>query len=99
MSLARQNSTTSHTMRKQPALAVGEQSAAGVVEVGLVADAREDVGDGAAAGARVERLVRGQQGHARLAREADEALQVALLRAIEVALHLDEDVAATEDPH
>jgi hypothetical protein len=69
-----------------------------VVEVRLLADAREHVGHRPAPRTRVERLVGRHQRQARVAGEPHQAAEIALLRAVEVALHLDEAAVAAEDP-
>ena len=48
-------------------------------------------------GFAVERLVGGDEGQARVAREADQGLEHPLLRPIEVALDLHEAIAGAED--
>ena len=79
------------------ALAVAGQQAPGAIEVGLLAYAREHIGHRAAAGAAVQRLVARHQRQPRLARQRDQPLQAALLRAIEMTLDLDEAVVPAED--
>src|SRR5205814_2071893 len=79
------------------ALAVRLEQPAGAVEIGLLADAREDVGELPALRPRVERLVRGDDRRPRLPREPDQALEDALLLAREVALDLDVTARAAED--
>src|SRR5262249_25034731 len=66
-----------------PALGVDEQSPSRVIEIGLLGDAREDVGDGAATRPGIERLARSQQWSTRGAREGHEPLQVAFLLPVE----------------
>ena len=67
-----------------------------MVEIGLLAQAGEDVGHGAATGFRVERLIGGDEPDARGAREADEPLERPLAVTIEMALDLDEAPIAAE---
>ena len=80
------------------ALTVAGEPAAGVIEIGLLADAREDVGQRAPARPAVERLVGGEQRQPRRASQDDEASEIPLLGPIEMTLDLDEAVVAAEDP-
>ncbi len=83
----------------QRALAVRQEPAAGVIEIGLLADAREDVGERATLRAREERLVGRDQRHAGRARERHQPLEDLLLLAAVVALDFDEAARAPEERH
>ena len=83
----------------QRALAVGGEPRARVIEVGLLADAGEDVGQRAPAGRAWSGWFVASSGRFARARQRDEALEIALLLAVEVALDLDEAVRSPEDPH
>src|SRR5207244_5820012 len=74
----------------QRALAVRQETAAGVIEIGLLADAREDVGERATFRAREERLIGGDQRYAGRARERHQPLEDLLLLAEIMALDFDE---------
>jgi hypothetical protein len=79
------------------ALAVRLKAPTGAIEIGLLADAREDVGELSAFWPRVERLVRGDERRPHLTREPDQALKHPFLLAREVALDLDVAARAAED--
>src|SRR3989338_10770450 len=79
------------------ALAVDGEASARVIEVGLLADAREDVGELPALRPGVERLVGRHQRHPHGAREPDQPLEHALLLPVEVTLDLDVAARASED--
>src|SRR5947208_11506952 len=83
----------------QDALAVGQQPAAGAIEIGLLADAREDVGERTALRAREERLVGGDERHAGSPAQRHQRLKHRLLLAEEVSLDLDEAARAPKDCH
>src|SRR5216117_1422335 len=80
-----------------PALAVHGEEPAGVIEVGLLADAREDVGEQPPLRPRVERLARGDERDPRRARERHQALEHPLLLALEMALDLHVAARPAED--
>src|SRR3989441_10321034 len=67
-----------------------------MIEIGLLAQAGEDVGHRAAARPCVERLIGGDEPDARGAREADEPLERPLAVTIEMTLDLDEAPIAAE---
>ena len=77
--------------------AAGEQ-AAGVIEIGLLTNAREDVGHRPSTRPAVERLIGGEHRQPRRASQDDEASEIALLAPLEMALDLHEAVVAAEDP-
>ena len=81
----------------QRALAVRQEPAAGVIEIGLLADAGEDVGERAPLGTREERLVGRDQRHSGRARERHQPLEHLFLLARILALHFDEAARAPED--
>src|SRR6185436_13703702 len=83
----------------QRALAVRQQAAAGAIEIRLLANAREDVGERAALRAREEGLVGRHQWHGDRARERHEPLEDLFLVALEMALDLDEAARAAEHRH
>src|SRR3989475_6902510 len=83
----------------QRALAVREEPTARAIEIGLLTDAREDVGERTTFRTREQRLVGGEERYAGRARERHQALEDLLLLAEKVALDLDEAVGAPEDRH
>ena len=80
-------------------LAAAGEPAPGVIEIGLLADAREDVGHRPAPRTAIERLIAGEQRHAGRASQGDQASEVPLLGALEMSLDLHEAVVAAEDCH
>ena len=81
----------------QRALAVRQEPAAGVIEIGLLANAGEDVGQRAPLGTREERLVGRDQRHAGRAGECHQPLEHLFLLARILALHFDEAARAPEE--
>src|SRR5919201_640937 len=68
-----------------------------MVEIGLLPDAGEHVGDGTPTGPRVERLVRREQRHAGCACQLDEAAEYTLAVSRALPLQLDVTVGPSED--